>query len=187
MGTTGRGASVDWTTLVATLGGGALALSGTILADVLRHHDEKDRSREANRRSLYIDFVSAVGVCHTRLRQIAEGSETPSNREVSTRAALADAGIYEARERLFIDATSTVAGAGQAMYEQLRALRRVVAAGASISSASFHDAYHPYLDAVWHYRRYVREELGTKALSPDTFGWPSWNGRERCDLCRPSQ
>jgi hypothetical protein len=78
-----------------------------------------------------------------------------------------------------------VAGAGQAMFERLRGLRRTVAAGAALSSPAFHDAYHPYIEAVWAYRTAVRGELEGGSLSPAVFGWTAWDGRERCPLCRP--
>jgi hypothetical protein len=103
--------------------------------------------------------------------------------EAATRAALSEASVYEARERLFIDATTAVAGAGQAMFEWLRALQRVVAAGAAQDSRAFHDAYHPYIEAVWKYRVAVRGELEDSSLSPATFGWEEWGGRDRCPSC----
>jgi hypothetical protein len=87
-------------------------------------------------------------------------------------------------ERLFIDASSAAAAAGQAMFERLRELRRAVAAGAELSAPAFHDAYHPYIEAVWAYRVAVRQELEGKSLSPAVFGWTAWDGKERCPLCR---
>lgn len=78
--------------------------------------------------------------------------------------------MHEVRERLFIDTTTTVAGAGQAMFRQLRLLQRVVATGASLTSPAFHDVYHPYLAAVWTYRVAVRTELEGLPLSPDGAG-----------------
>jgi hypothetical protein len=176
---------MDWGTLAATVSGGSIAITGTVLADYLRHRREDDRGAGARRRTVYIEFISAAGVCHARLRQIAQTPGGETDLDAVTRAALSDAGIYEARERLFIDATTAVAGAGQAMFEQLRALQRAIAAGASASSAAFHDAYHPYIAAVWRYRVAVREELEGRSLSPAAFGWDGWDGTDRCSLCLP--
>jgi hypothetical protein len=172
---------VDWGTLVATVSGAVIAISGTVLADLLRGRRDDARGVETRRRAVYIEFIAAAGVCHTRLREIAASTE--GERETASRAALTDGGVYEARERLFIDASAAVAGAGQAMFERLRALRTAVASGADQSSAAFHEAYHPYLDAVWRYRVVVREELEGKGLSPTVFGWGEWDGRERCPVC----
>jgi hypothetical protein len=140
---------------------------------------------------VYIEFITAAGACHARLRETAKsgpgGVDCPdgagTDLEAATRAALSEASVYEARERLFIDATTAVAGAGQAMFEWLRALQRVVAAGAAQDSRAFHDAYHPYIEAVWKYRVAVRGELEDRSLSPATFGWEEWDGRDRCPSC----
>lgn len=183
---------MDWGTLVATVCGGSIAISGTVLADYLRHRHEEDRGVGARRRAVYIEFISAAGACHTRLRQIAQSSGQSTGQssgaevdlDAATRAALSDAAIHEVRERLFIDATTAVASAGQAMFEQLRALQRVVAAGASPASPAFHDAYHPYLDTVWTYRATVRHELEGRPLSPAAFGWDGWDGKDRCPICQ---
>ncbi|MFD7445505.1 CchlQ [Streptomyces sp. NPDC059909] len=133
---------------------------------------------------MYIEFIAAAGACHARLRQVAEDPGAEADLDAVTRAALNDAGIYEARERLFIDASTAVAGAGQAMFERLRALQRAVAAGASLTSTAFHDAYHPYIGAVWEYRVAVRKELEGRSLSPAAFGWEAWDGTGRCLTCR---
>ncbi|MFF9868291.1 CchlQ [Streptomyces sp. NPDC013953] len=175
---------MEWLTLVATLGGAVIAISGTVLADRLRTRQETDRGLGARRREVYIDFISAAGMAHTRLRELAQNSDASLDREAASRAALADAQVYEVRERLFIDAGATVAAAGQTMFEHLRALRRTVAAGASVSEPRFHDVYHPYIASVWDYRVAVRDELEGRSLTPGAFGWTNWDGRERCSVCR---
>jgi hypothetical protein len=176
--------SVDWGTLAATISGAIIAISGTVLADRLRTRHEDDRGLEARRREVYIEFITAAGAGHTQLRQLAQDRGAATNLEAASRAALTDARVYEVRERLFIDASSAVAAAGQAMFERLRELRRAVAAGAELSAPAFHDAYHPYIEAVWAYRVAVRQELEGKSLSPAVFGWAAWDGKERCPVCR---
>ncbi|WP_392876543.1 CchlQ [Streptomyces sp. LN499] len=150
---------MEWGTLVATLGGAVIAISGTVLADRLRTRQEVDRGLGARRREAYIDFIAAAGAAHTQLRRLAQAPDAATDLESASRAALTDARHYEVRERLFIDDSATVAGAGQAMFEQLRALRSAVAAGAPVSSPTFHDAYHLYIASVWAYRVAVRDEL----------------------------
>ncbi|MGX1884997.1 CchlQ [Streptomyces sp. NPDC055287] len=175
---------MDWGTLIATVSGGFIAISGTVLADHLRHRHEDDRGVGERRRAVYIEFITAAEACHARLRQIAQAPGTEPDLDTATRAALSDAAIYEARERLFINATTTVASAGQAMFEQLRALQRAVAAGAELTSPAFHDAYHPYIGTVWAYRVAVRKELEGPSLSPAAFGWDRWDGKDRCPMCQ---
>ncbi|MET7415182.1 CchlQ [Streptomyces rubiginosohelvolus] len=175
---------MDWGTLIATVSGGFIAISGTVLADRLRQRHERDREADERRRSVYIEFIAAVGKCHTRLRGIAQAQDPGVDPDLAARAALDEAGVHEVRERFFIDASAQVAGAGQAMFQQLRAVQRIVGSGATHTSSAFHDAYHPYLDLVWAYRVSVRGELKDRAFSPESFGWEAWDGRERCPVCR---
>ncbi|MFF9480936.1 CchlQ [Streptomyces sp. NPDC014733] len=158
-------------------------MAGTVLADRLRHRYEADRGTGERRRAVYLEFITAAEACHTRLRALAKdaGAGDP---EAAGRAALSEAGIYEARERLFLEATTGVAGAGQAMFERLRAVQRAVSGGAGTDSAAFHDAHHPYIGAVWAYRVAVREELEGQPLAPADFGWGRWDGTDRCPRCR---
>lgn len=175
---------MDWGTLVATVSGGTIALGGTVLAEQLRRRHEDGRGLGDRRRTVYMEFIAAAGTCHARLRRLAQDPDAEPDLDAASRAALSDAGVYEARERLFIDASTAVAGAGQKMFEHLRALRGAVAAGASHTSPAFHDAYHPYIAAVWQYRVAVRRELEDQELSPAVFGWDAWDGKDRCPLCR---
>lgn len=178
---------MQWGTLVATLGGGLIAIAGTVLADRLRTRQEHRRGLQERRRDVYTEFISAAGAAHTELRRLAQHGDEATDLEEASRLALTNARIYEVRERLFLDASPRIAGTGQTMFERLRALRRTVAAGAGISSPAFHDIYHPYLDAVWAYREAVRHELEGHALTPADFGWSMWDGRERCAHCEQRQ
>lgn len=174
---------MQWGTLVATLGGGLIAIAGTVLADRLRTRQEYRRSLQARRRDVYTEFIAAAGLAHTELRRLAQNGAGATDLEEASRLALTDARVYEVRERLFLDASPRIAGTGQTMFEHLRALRKAVAGGAGISSSEFHDVYHPYLVAVWAYRQAVRDELEGHVLTPTDFGWSAWDGRERCPHC----
>ncbi|MFG2211220.1 CchlQ [Streptomyces sp. NPDC048638] len=175
---------MDWGTLLATVSGGFVAISGTVLAERLRHRRESDRSSESRRRAVYIEFIGAAGVCHAKLRRIAQDPDAEADLGAAAGAALGEAALHEVRERLFIDATPEIARAGQKMFERLRALQRAVAAGARQTSPAFHDVYHPYLEAVWAYRVAVRQELEGGHFAPEVFGWEEWDGKDRCVLCR---
>ncbi|MFE5511412.1 CchlQ [Streptomyces sp. NPDC056529] len=179
---------MEWGTLVATVGGGLIAMAGTVLADRLRTGQEHRRGLQERRRDVYTEFIAAAGAAHTELRRLAQlgaGADGVGGHglEEASRSALTDARVYEVRERLFLDGSAGVTGAGQTMFEHLRALRRAVAGGAGIADPAFHDVYHPYLDAVWAYREAVRDELEGSPLAPADFGWSAWDGRERCPHC----
>ncbi|MEW1905604.1 CchlQ [Streptomyces sp. NPDC086147] len=176
---------MEWGTLVATVGGGLIAMAGAVLADRLRTGQEHRRGLQERRRDVYTEFIAAAGAAHTELRRLAQNGDGAGadGLEEASRSALTDARVYEVRERLFLDGSAGVTRAGQTMFEHLRALRRTVAGGAGISDPAFHDVYHPYLDAVWAYREAVRDELEGRALAPADFGWSAWDGRERCPHC----
>ncbi|MEV7672835.1 CchlQ [Streptomyces sp. NPDC088752] len=174
---------MEWGTLVATLGGGLIAIAGTVLADRLRTRQEHRRGLQERRREVYTEFIAAAGAAHTELRRLAQSGTGADGLEEASRSALTDARVYEVRERLFLDGSAGIAGAGQTMFERLRDLRRAVAGGAGVADPAFHDVYHPYLDAVWAYREAVRDELEGRALAPADFGWSAWDGRERCPHC----
>ncbi|MGW3557219.1 CchlQ [Streptomyces sp. NPDC000963] len=174
---------MEWGTLAATLGGGLIAIAGTVLADRLRTRQEHRRGLQERRREVYTEFIAAAGAAHTELRRLAQSGAGADGLEEASRSALTDARVYEVRERLFLDGSAGIAGAGQTMFERLRDLRRAVAGGAGVADPAFHDVYHPYLDAVWAYREAVRDELEGRALAPADFGWSAWDGRERCPHC----
>ncbi|MEO3974885.1 CchlQ [Streptomyces sp. CAU 1734] len=175
---------MDWGTLIATASGGFIAMAGTVLVDGLRSRQEVRHSASDRRRDVYTEFISAAGVAHARLRVTARAPDAEPDPAGAARAALVGAALHEVRERLFIEASPAVAGAGQAMFERLRALERVVASGAAQESPAFHRAHHPYLEAVWAYRAAVRRELGGRTMGPGVFGWAEWDGSDRCPLCR---
>ncbi|MFJ9111246.1 hypothetical protein [Streptomyces sp. NPDC102283] len=122
---------MDGGTLVATVSGVFIAVSGTVLADRLRQRHEKDRGAQERRRAVYIEFIAAAGRCHTRLRGIAQAQGPAVDPDLPARAAFDEAAVHEVRERFFIDASADVAGAGQAMFQQLRPVQRVVGTGAT--------------------------------------------------------
>ncbi|MFD7941755.1 hypothetical protein ACFV5K_01795, partial [Streptomyces sp. NPDC059744] len=72
------GVRMQWGTLVATLGGAVIAISGTVLADRLRTRQEVDRGLGARRREAYIDFIAAAGAAHTQLRRLRPLTPPPT-------------------------------------------------------------------------------------------------------------
>lgn len=109
---------MDWGTLVATVSGGFIAMSGTVLSDRLRNRHEDDRNVTARRRAVHTEFIGPAGLCHARLRQLAQAPDTAADLDAASRAALTDAALCEVWERLFIDVTAEVAGAGQLLGRQ---------------------------------------------------------------------
>ncbi|MFC8587275.1 hypothetical protein ACFUGD_22410 [Streptomyces sp. NPDC057217] len=75
---------MEWGTLAATLGGGLIAIAGTVLADRLRTRQEHRRGIRERRREVYTEFIAAAGVAHTELRRLAQsGAGTAGLEEAS--------------------------------------------------------------------------------------------------------
>jgi hypothetical protein len=78
-----------------------------------------------------------------------------------------------------------VAPAEQAL-RLLGELRDAVRDGVRLSTVPYHDAYHPYADALWRLRSSIRVDLGGKALTVDDLERTSWDDRASCDFCQAS-
>src|SRR5690242_18176422 len=97
-----------------------IAISGTVLADRLRTRHEDGRGVVTRRREVYLQVFTAAGTSHTQLPALAQYPTASTQLAATSRAALTDASRYKIRERFFIDASFTVAGAGQTMFDRLR-------------------------------------------------------------------
>jgi hypothetical protein len=175
---------VDWTPLVSTAIGGAVAMGGALLADRLRHHGQRERESRAERRQCYVDFVVAIDASHSRLRQISDPAEAISDPHYEASRVFGVHHVYEAREKLLMSGSAAAVGAGERVLNRLGALRDAVGAGAQRRTAAFHDPYHEFAEALWRLRRTIREDLGASGLSPADLDKPSWDSRETCAFCR---
>jgi hypothetical protein len=65
-------------------------------------------------------------------------------------------------------------------------LRDGVRDGVKLYTVPYHDAYHPYADALWRLRSSIRVDLGGKVLTVDDLERTSWDDRAGCDFCQAS-
>jgi hypothetical protein len=179
--------TVDWLTILATVTGGAAALLGTVIAHSLRSRDERRRTSSTARRDSYVAYLVALDAGYSRLRQLADPDDPPENLEVQTRRAAGEAGIYEARERLLLVGNPPVLGPAERVLQRLGRVRQAVRDGAKLHTPAFHDAYHPYAEALWHLRTAIRADLGSTPLTPADVEKESWDSQASCDFCRRRQ
>jgi hypothetical protein len=178
--------TVDWVTLLSTLVGGAAALLGSVLAHTLRSRDERRRANSADRRQSYIDYLVALDAAQARLRQLAEPEYRPEDLPAQARRVFGEAGIFEGREKLLIAGNPTVVAPAEQALRLLGELRDAVRDGVKLYTVPYHDAYHPYADALWRLRSSIRVDLGGKALTIDDLERTSWDDRASCDFCQAS-
>jgi hypothetical protein len=182
-----RWLAVDWLPLLSTLVGGGVALLGSVLAHTLRSRDERRRIGGSERRQSYVAYLVAMDKAHGRLRVLAEadGQRDDGEVDVATQAthAFGDAGLYQAREMVLLAGSTSVVGPAESALRQLAVLRDAVGAGARLHTAAFHDAYHPFAEALWRLRSSIRLDLGSTALTPDDLDKPGWDDKANCDFC----
>lgn len=174
---------MDVLPLVATVCGAAIALAGTLLADIRRDRRQRDRDDLQVRREIYVGFALALNAAHDGLRRVGDGGTAGDERAAAVSRVLTDAGLYGARERLLMIATAPVARAGEVAFERLGGIRKAVRDGAGTRSTAYHAAYHRWAEAIWEFRMAARGELGQPALGSGT---DDWSGRRDCAFCSPA-
>jgi hypothetical protein len=176
---------MDWVPLISTGIGAAIALGGTVLADVVRSRDTRERDRLADRKEVYLQLTLAHGLALQGLRDVTRGGyESDEHRRSAAAAALTAADIYPARERLLMAAPRWVLRSAEAAFDQLIEVRDAVRDGAGTTSAAYHDAYHPYAERMWALRNSIRSDLGSSQLRPSDLARESWENRESCRICQ---
>ena len=112
-----------------------------------------------------MEFLIALDAAHARLRQIADPDDPPDDLIVRARRAFGEVGVYEAREKLLLSANPAVVVPAEEALRRLATLRGVVRDGAKLHTMPYHDAYHPYAEALWKLRSSIRVDLGSAALT----------------------
>ena len=115
---------VDLVPLISTGIGAAIALGGTVLADLMRSRDTRERDRITDRRDVYLQLTLAHGLALQELRDVAGrsfGSE--ADRLAAVAAAMTVSGIYPARDRLLMAAPRWVLRSAEIAFDRLIRLR----------------------------------------------------------------
>ena len=175
---------MDWAPLVSTAVGAFIALSGTLLADVRRDKQQRNRDRHLDRRQSYLDFTLALDSAHGRLRETARSDDPAADLDTMTAEAVGGAGLYAAREEFLMMASPSVTRAGEAAFARLINMRSVLRSRVGLKSTEYHGAYHDFAEALWEMRMAIREDLGSKPLTPQDLDRKSWSEREDCVFCK---
>ncbi len=178
--------TVDWTPLVATAAGAAIAFSGTVIADLLRRRDSRHRHWHSQRHQAYLEMMLALGSALEGLRGVAAADTPHAKMYDGASKAVSKAGVYVARERMLMTATWRVAQAAESAFDALIEVRNAVRRGARLRTAEFHDAYHPYAEQMWRLRVAIRDDLGAPRLRAIDLNRENWSGRATCTICNPA-
>ncbi|MDG4798303.1 hypothetical protein [Micromonospora sp. WMMD1082] len=176
-------AASNWIPIAGTALGAVIALGGTILAGVRNDRGQRRRDRESDRFRTYVDFALALDAAHAGLREVARDRAEDLDRRGAALSAVHASGLYSVRERLLMSASPAVMEAGERAFSRLIDIRDAIRSGAALSSRGYHDAYHPFAEALWTFRVAVRVEIGQSRLDPVDLDRESWSERERCAVC----
>ena len=178
---------MDLQPLIATGAGAVIALAGTLLADVGRDRRLRGRDIDLVQRETNVDFALALTAAHAGLREVGDSSARDAERRAAINRAVDEAGLYGARERLLMTATAPVVKAGETVFLRLIDIRDAIRDGAMTQSQEYHDAYHPFAEALWQFRMATRRDFHQPAFTPEKVDRVSWSERESCSFCgRPA-
>jgi hypothetical protein len=175
-----------WLPLFSTVIGAVIALSGTLLSGKLVAVHHLSREREDFRRTVYVDFSTALDAAHFALRSVAQDPGPERDLRAEALAAIAESGLHRTRESLLMFSPVKVSSAGESAFLALIEMRRVVQQGENPQSAKYHSAYHTFAERIWNFRLVVRKDVGVEAFTPGSLGHSEWSEREECSLCRGS-
>jgi hypothetical protein len=179
-----RWQTVDWLTILATVAGGAAALLGSVVAHMLGSREQRKRANSTERRDSYIAYLVALDAAFGTVRRLADPDLTPADLSRQAAAAFGEAGVYRSRERLLLAGNPSVVSPAESALKRLGEMRDAVVAGAKRRTIEYHDAYHPYGEALWRLRMSIRRDLGSEVLSPGDLDKETWDSQANCDFCQ---
>lgn len=170
-----------WEALTSAVVGAVLALSATLFGDVRRDRQQRGRDLYAERRKYSVAFTVALSEALGALRSAATQGLDADGLRAAAGAAMNP--TYSAREHLLLSGSGPLVVAGEEAFHRLVDIRDAVRSGKQLDSVEYHDAYHPFADALWRFRVAVRKDLQQPALSPADLQRPDWTDRDRCTTC----
>jgi hypothetical protein len=176
--------TVDWLTVAATVTGGAAALLGSVVAHALGTREQRRRSNSTERRDAYVAYLVALDDAFGAVRHLAGADIQHDDIEPGIQRAFRDAGLYRSRERLLLAGNPAVLSPAELVLRRLAAFRDAVRAGAKRRTVAYHDAYHPFAEALWDLRRAIRKDLGSEELTLADLEKETWDTKSNCVFCR---
>lgn len=173
---------MSWASLLSAVVGAVIALGSSLLVDVRRDRSQQSREDQQEQRRQAVAFTVALVSALGALRLAAAPDLDPAVRRTAAGEAVAP--VYAVREQLLVTGTSAQIAAGENAFQALIRVRDIVRAGSALESAAYHDAYHPFAEALWRLRLTVRADMGEPVLTPQELSLPDWTDRDQCDTCQ---
>jgi hypothetical protein len=123
---------MQWTTLLATLVGAAIAMGTALVVQARKDRHDLAAEWRQIRREMYMTFLSVLAKARSELLALSKKSDmTEVEHDETARQVFAP--CYEQRHHLEVVAPPDVANAALAYFRTVRGLRNVVAAGGGVT------------------------------------------------------
>jgi hypothetical protein len=153
---------MNWPTTLATLLiGGFIGAGSALLLDLVKSRRDLQQQWRGIRQEVYVDYLTELSKAYESLWALAHGDYDDSSKEpeAAAREIFRTSEIYQTRQRLKIIAPQQVIGPCDAAFNELKAFRIVVAAGATTQSQEFLAANQVYRTSVELLHKAIRGDL----------------------------
>lgn len=140
---------VDWTTLVATLLGAAIAMSTSLVVEIRKARHDNESEWRRTRREIYAEYLTALTQARWELSGVAANSRL-SDADRRAKANEIFARCYQIRHQLELYAPSTVVTPAVTYFRSLRAFRNAIRDGLrdGVPSPDAQSAYGRHVSEV---------------------------------------
>ncbi|WP_327356876.1 hypothetical protein [Streptomyces sp. NBC_01304] len=152
-------------TLLSTVLGAVVGLGSVLLADAIRRRHERAAQGQAERRAVYVAYLTSLHQANQDLRAVSLGELTGPALELAARTALREAAVVQAREHLALTAPEPVVRTADAAFRALRCLRDRVGEGKTLGDPAYAADLATYDGALHALRNAVRVDLGAQPLA----------------------
>ncbi|MFC0844016.1 hypothetical protein ACFH04_09875 [Streptomyces noboritoensis] len=145
---------MDWTTLVATLVGAAIAMSSSLIVEIRRSRHDTDSEWRRSRREIYAEYLTVLSQARWELSGVAGNGELS---DTARRAAANEifARCYQIRHQLELYSPSAVSEPALVYFRTLRTFRNAIRDGLRDGAPD----YSEETEYAAHVRQ-VKEEFG---------------------------
>jgi hypothetical protein len=149
---------VQWTTLLATLVGAAIAMGTSLGVQARKDRHDLPAEWRRTRREMYMSFLTGLAKARSELLALSKKSDlTEAEHDETARQAFAP--CYEQRHHLELVAPPDVAEAALAYFRTVRGLRNVVAAGNGVAAPEWEANARPLKHTLATVQEAMRDDL----------------------------
>lgn len=159
-------ADMDWTPLLATLFGAAIATGSALLVDVRRDRRESLAEWRRGKRDLYGAYLGMLSQVRSELQLIIlDHVMSETERKVAARQSFAR--CYEIRYQLEVFAPRAVVEPALDYFRSVRRAREATIRGVSNGDEGYEAAFQDVMQALTAVRAAMRRDMGTDKLPAD--------------------